>query len=215
MWDHRNRLVEVTEHADADPGTPAGHRVAYTYDYLDRRIERRLDSDGDGAGSPTYTYQVHRGDELALEFRDQDGLDGGAHDPDLAHRHLYGAAVDQVLAVENAADDVLWGLADHQGTIRDVVRHDGQSTVLVNHVEYDSFGNPVDGTAPIADFLFAFTGRPVDPETGLYDYRARWYDPEVGRFLSEDPAGLDADANLYRYCGNSTVKRAKPKTKRK
>ena len=135
---------------------------------------------------------------------------GGPVNPTLSHRYLYGAAVDQILAVENDSGDVLWGLADHQGTIRDVVEHDGQDTVLVNHVQYDTFGNPTQSTAPIADFLFAFTGRPLDPDTGLYDYRARWYDPAVGRFLTEDPAGLDADPNLYRYCGNSPLVNVDP-----
>ena len=53
--------------------------------------------------------------------------------------------------------------------IRDVVEHDGQDTVLANHVQYDNFGNPTESTAPIADFLFAFTGRPLDPDTGLYE----------------------------------------------
>ena len=94
--------------------------------------------------------------------------------------------------------------------VRDVVKYDGQETVLANHVHYDSFGNPADGTAPIADFLFAFTGRPYDSDVKLYDYRARWYDPAVGRFLSEEPAGLDADPNLYRYCGNSPVVNVHP-----
>jgi len=87
-------------------------------------------------------------------------------------------------------------------TVRDVVDSAGE---LQNHVQYDAFGRITDGTAS-ADFLFAFTGRPYDPETGLFDYRARWYDPDVGRFITEDAAGLDAgDVNLYRYCGNSPV----------
>jgi RHS repeat-associated protein len=49
-----------------------------------------------------------------------------------------------------------------------------------------------------------YTGRELDAETGLYFYRSRYYDPSVGRFLSEDPIGFGAqDANLYRYVGNS------------
>jgi RHS repeat-associated protein len=39
---------------------------------------------------------------------------------------------------------------------------------------------------------FAFTGREWDPEAGLYYYRARYYDPKIGRFLSEDRSGFQA-----------------------
>jgi RHS repeat-associated protein len=46
----------------------------------------------------------------------------------------------------------------------------------------------------------------LDQETGLYYYRARYYDSSIGRFVSEDPIGFDGrDANLYRYVGNSPV----------
>ena len=62
----------------------------------------------------------------------------------------------------------------------------------------------------VTHLLFAFTRRPLDPHTNLYDYRARWYDPSVGRFLTEDPAGLAADPNLYRYCGNSPLVNVDP-----
>jgi RHS repeat-associated protein len=93
---------------------------------------------------------------------------------------------------------VLWGLADHQGTIRDLVQYNARlrQTVKREHRSYDAFGNvtgeteydaqgdPLPGTGAV-DFLFAFTGRPVDADTQFYDHRARWHDPQVGRFLSE------------------------------
>lgn len=44
----------------------------------------------------------------------------------------------------------------------------------------------------------------TDAEMGLYYYRSRYYNPATGRFLSEDPISFaGADANLYRYVGNS------------
>jgi RHS repeat-associated protein len=61
------------------------------------------------------------------------------------------------------------------------------------------------------DFLFAYTGRERDEETGLYYYRARYYDPAVGRFVSEDPLGFAAgDTNLFRYVRNVPVLRIDP-----
>jgi RHS repeat-associated protein len=56
----------------------------------------------------------------------------------------------------------------------------------------------------------AFTGREWDPETGLYYYRARYYDPSIGRFLSEDPIGLEGGVNYFRYVGNNPVTATDP-----
>jgi RHS repeat-associated protein len=56
-----------------------------------------------------------------------------------------------------------------------------------------------------------FTGREYYPHLWLYDYRNRWYDPQLGRFLQPDPTGFDAgDMNLFRYCGDDPVDRSDP-----
>jgi RHS repeat-associated protein len=47
--------------------------------------------------------------------------------------------------------------------------------------------------------------RESDPETGLYYYRARYYDPSVGRFLSEDPMQFQGGINFYRYTSNNPI----------
>lgn len=58
---------------------------------------------------------------------------------------------------------------------------------------------------------FGYTGRELDEETGLLYYRARYYDSTVGRFISEDPIGVEAeDTNLYRYVGNSPTNATDP-----
>jgi RHS repeat-associated protein len=51
----------------------------------------------------------------------------------------------------------------------------------------------------------AYTGRELDNESGLYYYRARYYDPMAGRFLSEDPLGFKAGINFYAYVGNNPL----------
>ena len=42
-----------------------------------------------------------------------------------------------------------------------------------------------------------YTGREYDRDTGLYYYRARYYDPEIGRFISEDPLGPASSMTLW------------------
>lgn len=50
-----------------------------------------------------------------------------------------------------------------------------------------------------------FTGRRFDQETGLYYYRARYYSPDLGRFLQTDPVENYGLTSLYDYCFNNPV----------
>ncbi len=71
-------------------------------------------------------------------------------------------------------------------------------------MKYNAFGELLDD--PSDDFSFAYTGKLFDLATGLQWNVNRWYDPKVGRWISEDPIGFEAkDANLARYVGNSAV----------
>jgi RHS repeat-associated protein len=50
-----------------------------------------------------------------------------------------------------------------------------------------------------------YASREWDGAAGLYYNRARWYDPYLGRFISEDPIGIAGGINLYAYAGNDPV----------
>jgi RHS repeat-associated protein len=69
---------------------------------------------------------------------------------------------------------------------------------------YDSFGNTTNSTGSATNW-FRYTGREFDSTGGLYYYRARYYDPEMGRFLSEDPMRFSAGMNFYTYVRNSPL----------
>jgi RHS repeat-associated protein len=75
---------------------------------------------------------------------------------------------------------------------------------------YDSFGKLTASSGSLVN-SFQYTARESDTETGLYYYRARYYDPTAGRFVSEDPIGFyGGDTNLYRYVWNSPTRFADP-----
>lgn len=52
---------------------------------------------------------------------------------------------------------------------------------------------------------FQYTACEADAETGLYYYRARYYDPSVGRFLNEDPIEFVGGIDFYRYAVNNPI----------
>jgi len=83
------------------------------------------------------------------------------------------------------------GLTDHQGT-------------TVETTKYGPFGEEIASTGTTDNFL-KYTAREHDEDTGLYYYRARYYDPEIGRFLTEDPWGFDAGVNFYTSVSNNPV----------
>jgi RHS repeat-associated protein len=186
VWDYHNRLTSVLF---KDAGGSVTKTIGYTYDLNNQRIGKNVDG--------AVERYVIDGNQIALVF------DGAGVQKS---RYLYGTGVDQVLAEETGAN-LLWFLADEQGTIKDVVDNTG---TLIDHVSYDSLGRIVNQTNPL-DLRFAYTGREWDGESGQYYYRARYYDPTVGRFISQDPLGFGAgDTNIYRYVGNSFVNATDP-----
>jgi RHS repeat-associated protein len=73
---------------------------------------------------------------------------------------------------------------------------------IAAHYEYDPFGNTVVNTDTGGQFTYKFSTKLADPETGLYYYGYRYYDPMTGRWPSRDPIGEKGGANLYCFVGN-------------
>ena len=221
-WDHRNRLIRVTERAST--AGPATQVVEHSYDYLNRWIARAVDTDGAGPLGFDDTYFVYDGTPEDVSLTDRAAVtednigqivlqfdDDAQGDPQLSHRYLWGDAVDQVLADEQVDDvsvegDVLWALTDHLGTVCDLAEYDDSTgvTTVANHRTYDAFGQRTSETNAAVDHLFGFTGHAADETTGLQNNLNRWYDAEVGAWITIDPIGFSAaDANLYRYVENA------------
>jgi RHS repeat-associated protein len=107
-------------------------------------------------------------------------------------------------------------LCDANYNITALIRASGQ---VVERYAYNAYGKATiytpDWSATRSQSSVAntvlYTGQQRDPATGLYDYRARWYNPSTGGFVSRDPAGFAAgDANLYRYVRNRPTGRVDP-----
>ncbi|XP_046646365.1 uncharacterized protein LOC124336627 [Daphnia pulicaria] len=106
--------------------------------------------------------------------------------------------------VRNGAFHSVW--TDHSGSIRLVLR-DGQVVAAYDYLPYGqlmrSYGND-----PAAEIFYRYTGQEWDGETGLYNYHARFYDPDIGRFYQPDPR--EQYFSPYKYVGNSPVSLVDP-----
>jgi RHS repeat-associated protein len=187
-YDHRGRLTGVVER---DAGGAILEQVEYAYDVFDRRIA--VSADGER------TVTVYSGESA---WSDHDG--SGA----VVARYLFGEGIDELLARWRPGEGTSWPLADRLGTIRAVLDRGGE---LASRTEYASFGQILSRTDPQAAGRFTFTGREFDPHTGLYHYRARAYDPALGRFTREDPIRFQSgDFNHYRYVANEPTDATDP-----
>lgn len=115
----------------------------------------------------------------------------------LAH-YTQGAGIDDPLAMTGAGGTYFYH-ADGLGSITSLT--DPAGALAASYV-YDSFGKLSGSTGTVTN-AFQYTGRDFDSEAGLYYYRARYYDPTTGRFISEDPVGFLAGVNFYEYAANS------------
>ncbi|HZZ82235.1 MAG TPA: RHS repeat-associated core domain-containing protein, partial [Gemmataceae bacterium] len=191
-WDYRNRLTEVISKDSLGNVT---QQVVYTYDVFDRRIAKAI-TIGGVTGVERFVYS---GDNAVLQFNGAGSL---------TDHYLFGPALNQVLADERSASQVFWPLTDSRGSVRDIADSSG---AVVDHISYNSFGQIVAETNPTIGFLYGYAGNAYDPETGMQYDRARYYDPGIGRFISQDPIAFSGgDTNLYRYVGNNPVNAIDP-----
>lgn len=209
MYDALNRLKEVRK-------KDGGARIAtYTYDALGRRI-RKLVENGGILGDPSldgttdYLYTGVR----CIEERDL----AGAPPPDAVLRHyVWGQYVDELIQQRefDGSPTDYYLLSDL--LYRSVALVD-TSAAFVEVYDTDAYGNTLvfsgpgpnamwftedDETTDTATCRFVFTGREYDAETQIYCYRARYYIPAIGRFLSRDPAGHADGLNGYQYAGGN------------
>ena len=174
-WNLQGELVSVSTNGVFAEG--------YAYDPMGRRIATT-----DSSGTVYHAYDgIHCVADLA-----PDGT--------LLRSYTWGAGVDNLLAVtlySATETNTLYAVTDPLGTVHALVGTNGVPAVTY---AYDSWGNllSVNGDETLAAPLrFTWQGREYSHATGLYNFRARWYDPAAGRWLSKDPIGLEGGLNLY------------------
>jgi len=163
--------------------------VSFKYDPFGRRIYKSSSS-----ATSVYAYD---GDNLVEETNASGGV---------VARYSQGLNIDEPLAMLRSATTSYYH-ADCLGSITSLTNAAGTAA---QSYTYDSFGNVIATTGSLVN-SFRYTGREWDTETSLYYYRARYYDPNAGRFVSEDPLGfLGGDADFYTYVQNDPTSLTDP-----
>jgi len=174
-WDFENRMTSVTL-------PNGGGVVSFQYDPLGRRVQKTFGS--------SITNYVYDGSGIAEEVNGSGTI---------VARYAQGVGIDEPLAMSRSGA-VLYYHADGLGTITSLT--DGSGSAQAAYT-YDSFGKPLLGSSITNPFRY--TGRELDSETGLYYFRARYYDSGIGRFMSEDPLGTSGGFNLFEYVLNDPI----------
>jgi RHS repeat-associated protein len=193
-YDAWNRLVSVSNGATT---------VTYAYDGLGRKIER--ESGG------TVEHYFYSGAQV-VETRTGTSVSQEPENLQPHYQYVYSARyVDApILRDENTDSDGqcddgrIYYLTDRNNNVTAVLDSTG---AVSEHYVYDAYGKATiydDAWTEQTDSAFANTilygGRELDPTSGLYDFRARWYHPLLSQFVSQDPAGYAAGSmNLYQY----------------
>jgi len=138
------------------------------------------------------TRYIFDNEDILLE------LDGSNN---ITARYTHGPGIDEPLILEKSGVSSFYH-ADGLGSVTDLT--DSLGTVVQSYT-YSSFGEIESELDPTFVQPYTFTAREFNSETGLHFYRARAYDPSIGRFLQIDPIGLTGGINLYSYVANNPI----------
>ncbi len=182
-YDLENRLIRVR--------TSSSEITSYAYFSDGSRIRR--------TASGSATYSLHDFSSLNGILAEYDS--SGA----MVARYVHGPGFDEPLAMYRGGAWYYYHV-DGLGSVTMLTRSD---KTIANSYVYDDFGAFRSRTEAVTNY-YAFTGREYDFAVDLIFYRARYYDPLIGRFLTRDPAGMVDGANLYAYVGNNPVNHVDP-----
>ncbi len=180
QYNYNNRLIAVDN----------GNTATYKYDALNRRIQKKV---GNGNAITNYYY---RGLQMIEEHDENNAVTA---------TYLLGTRADNVLQMKRGSD-VYYYHKDLLGTITAMTDNMGN---FAESYQYDVYGNTtifdangIEVSQSTIGNTYMFTSREMDLETGLYYFRARTLQMNIGRFMQADPYLYVDGYNYYTYVDN-------------
>ncbi|MBF6029386.1 RHS repeat protein [Pseudomonas sp. P115] len=177
-YDCQHRLISVTK--------PNGQAASYRYDPFGRRISKTVDN--------ITTEFFWQGDKLIAEYH-KDKHRSYLYEPDsfrpLALLEGFGPKATKPYHYQ----------LDHLGTPQELTTPEGE---IVWSAHYRAYGEISRLDIRKVDNPLRFQGQYFDQESGLHYNRHRYYNPDIGRYLTPDPVKLAGGINAYQYATNPT-----------
>jgi len=174
-YDLQNQLIKVETNTKQET-------VTYQYDPLGRRIDKT-----DAFGSTQYRWADNH---LIQEIRNK-----------IKKTYVYEPHSFRPVALVQDEQIYHYHL-DHLGTPRELTNEQGK---IVWRVKYKTYGNTALKDIEEIENNLRFQGQYFDEETGLHYNRFRYYNPDTGQFINQDPIGLLGGINNYQYAPNPTM----------
>ncbi len=142
------------------------------------------------------TYYFYDDEDIILEY------DGSFV---LQARYTHGPGIDNQISMYRGGQSYFY-LKDKLGSIVAIA---DQNENIVKTYTYDAWGSITAQSGSLTN-SYTYTGREYDSESGLYYYRARYYNSIIGRFMQRDPEGVTDGLNMYIYVHNNPTNEIDP-----
>ena len=214
-WDAENRLIAMETSSKVGTAVPAV-RLSFSYDSQSRRVRKQVFTKNSDLWTLTSDlFFVYDGWNLVREERRPDthgrattmayiwGLDLSSS---MQGAGGIGGLLSETKSVGSGAGvppATYFTCFDGNGNLTDLIDTNGATAA---HYEYDPFGNTLVATGAMAkENPFRFSTKYTDDETGLLYYGFRYYSPQLGRWVSRDPAGIGGGSSEYAFLANTSV----------
>jgi RHS repeat-associated protein len=186
-WDAENRLAVAEK---------TGQRLEFKYDYMSRRVEKRVLDGGSETSKERFVYDGF------LQIEELDALDSN----NILKKRVWEPGGNRLLSESHSFLGVFtsfYALSDANKNITEYIDSTG---IIQAHFEYSPFGKITVASGLMPDnFDFRFSSEYFDPETSLVYYNFRYYSPELGRWMTRDPIEEQGGTNLYAMAVNDAV----------